>query len=116
MPESILAQRVLLPELKLEHFYRHKLHCFLHVVRESEMEVCPRCATPSKVGYDKRQVRVKDSPLRNTAVTLVITKRRFFCKPCEKPFTEYIPGIKKGAVPVNDIVLMCCGHVRTSLT
>lgn len=95
MPESILAQRVLLPELELQHFYRNRLHCFLHATKRSEMEVCPRCATPSTSGYDKRKVRVKDAPLRNAAVTLVITKRRFYCKTCEKPFTEPVPGIRK---------------------
>lgn len=96
MPESILAQRVLLPELKLEKTYRYKLRCYFHAKKESEMEVCPKCATPSRAGYDKRKVEVKDAPLRNTAVTLVITKRRFYCKPCKKPFTEPVPGIKKG--------------------
>jgi transposase len=30
-------------------------------------------------------------------VFLKIEKRRFWCKNCRKPFTEYIPGIKKGA-------------------
>lgn len=95
MPESILTQRVLLPELELKYFYRNKLHCFLHTEKKSEMEVCPKCATPSRSGYDKRKVKVKDAPLRNTAVTLVITKRRFYCKPCKKPFTEPVSGIRK---------------------
>jgi transposase len=96
MPESILAQRVLLPELELEHFYRHKLRVFLHARKVCDFEVCPNCATPSKSGYDKRTVRVKDAPLRNAAVTLVITKRRFYCKPCKKPFTQPVDGIRKG--------------------
>jgi transposase len=96
MPESILAQRVLLPELELQHFYRHKLRMFLHARKRCEFEVCPKCATPSSSGYDKRTVRVKDAPLRNTAVTLVITKRRLYCKPCRKPFTEPLAGVRKG--------------------
>jgi transposase len=96
MPEAILAQRMLLPELELTKFYRHKLKMFLHVSKRSEMEVCPRCATPSTTGYDKRTIKVKDAPLRNAAVVLVITKRRFFCKPCKGPFTEPIKGIHKG--------------------
>jgi transposase len=29
-------------------------------------------------------------------VYLEIKKRRFWCKPCQKPFTEYIPGVRKG--------------------
>jgi transposase len=61
------------------------------------MEVCPKCATPSSSRYDRRSVVVKDSPIRGQAIYLEIRKRRFFCKPCQKPFTEYIPGIKKGS-------------------
>jgi transposase len=40
---------------------------------------------------------VKDAPVRDQIVFLKIEKRRFWCKNCQKPFTEYIPGIKKGS-------------------
>lgn len=96
MPNRILTENLLLPELKLESFYRHKLRFFLYVRKEETSEVCPKCATLSKTRYDKRVIRIKDEPLRNKAVTLVITKRRFFCKPCKKPFMEPISGIRKG--------------------
>ena len=96
MPSRILAQTLLLPEIVLTNFFRHKLHIFLYAEKKSEMEVCPKCATPSTTGYDSREVRLRDAPLRNRAVTLVLTKRRFFCKPCKKPFTEPIAGVKKG--------------------
>ena len=98
MPTKILSETILLPELELTGYFRHQIHLFLQARKKPrfEMEVCPKCATPSSTGYDKRQVQVKDAPLRNRAVTLRITKRRFFCKPCKKPFTEPIPGIRKG--------------------
>jgi transposase len=41
-------------------------------------------------------VKVKDSPIRGQIIFLEIRKRRFFCKPCQKPFTEPISGIRKG--------------------
>lgn len=98
MPEKILSETILLPELKLTGYFRHQLHLFLAARKKARyaMEVCPKCATPSHTGYDKRLVAVKDAPLRNRAVTLRLTKRRFFCKPCKKPFTEPIAGIRKG--------------------
>jgi transposase len=96
MPEAILAQRVLLPELELVSFFRHRLHVLLRVRKRGDFEICPKCATPSRTGYDKREVRIKDAPLRNAAVTLLITKRRFYCRPCGKPFTEPVGGIRKG--------------------
>ena len=96
MPHRILTQTVLLPELELENFYRQKLHIQLYVNKKPLPEVCPRCATLSTTGYDKRRIRLKDAPLRNRAVTLWLTKRRLFCKPCKKPFTEPISGVRKG--------------------
>lgn len=96
MPYRILSDAILLPELDLQRFYRQQLHIQLWVEKKKQMEVCPRCATPSTTGYDRRRVRLKDAPLRNRAVTLHLTKRRLFCKPCKKPFTEPIGGVRKG--------------------
>lgn len=96
MPVRILTDSLLLPELELERFHWQKLHFFIQVRKKATFEVCPKCATPSRSGYDKRRVRIKDAPLRNRAVTLIITKRRFFCKPCGKPFMEPVRGIRKG--------------------
>src|SRR5690606_2579726 len=66
------------------------------LLKTSEMEVCPKCATPSKTIYDHVYVRIKDTPIRDRRILLAIKKRRFFCKSCKKPFTEPVAGIKKG--------------------
>jgi len=99
MPVESLIRSLVLPELKLvdaEHTPGTTLN-HLKVEKESEFEVCPRCATPSKSVYDRRTCIVKDSPLRDKHVTLHIRKRRFSCKPCRRPFTEPVPGIRKGS-------------------
>jgi transposase len=62
----------------------------------STMEVCPRCATPSTSVYDRRWVRLKDDPLRTRQTILLVRKRRFSCSQCKKPFTEPLPGVRKG--------------------
>lgn len=64
--------------------------------KSSQAEVCPKCASLSRTGYDKRWVTIKDAPIRDKLVLLRIRKRRFFCKPCQKPFTEYVEGILPG--------------------
>ena len=38
---------------------------------------------------------MKDAPVRGQAIILRLKKRRFFCKPCRKPFTEPVQGIGK---------------------
>ena len=92
----MVTENLLLPELKLQSFNWKDLRYYFRAEKELLFEVCPKCATPSNTRYDKRVVRIKDAPLRNKAVTLIITKRRLFCKKCKKPFMEPIQGIQKG--------------------
>jgi transposase len=98
MPETMLLRRLLLPELKFQRSWRKIGTGTLGVEAEkqSEFEVCPRCATPSTSVYDHRTVTVRDSPLRDLAVRLIVRKRRFSCRPCGRPFTEPVPGIIPG--------------------
>lgn len=98
MPSRRVAERLLLPELRLVESQRmgpKGLH--LSTEKQSAFEVCPRCATPSRSVYDRRTVRVKDEPVRGQPVLVEIRKRRLFCRPCKKPFTEPVGGIRKGA-------------------
>jgi transposase len=94
MPEAKLSQFILLPELKMKGYRQNdRLSVYEAEKIKTECEVCPRCATASRSVYDRRTVRVRDEPLRRAQVLLEITKRRYWCKPCKKPFTEPVPGI-----------------------
>ncbi len=93
LPQFKLTDMVLLPELKLLEVSSFGLWICKKV---SSLEVCPRCASPSKSVYDHRWIRVRDLPVRGDRLTLKICKRRFICKPCNKPFTEPVPGILPG--------------------
>lgn len=93
-----LARFLLLPELKfLSSFSLGRWGIGIKAQKNSAVEVCPKCAVASTKIYDSRKVRIKDEPMRNKALVLFIDKRRFYCSRCKKPFTEPIPGIKKGA-------------------
>jgi len=98
MPETMLLRQLLLPELKFQRSW-HKpgtRTLAVEAEKQSKFEVCPRCAQPSTSVYDHRTVVVRDSPMRALAVRLMIRKRRFSCGPCRRPFTEPVPGIRKG--------------------
>jgi len=98
MPETMLLRRLLLPELKFRRSWRKPGTGTLgvEVEKESSHEVCPRCATVSRSVYDRRVVRVRDAPMRDLSVRLYVRKRRFACRPCGRPFTEPVQGIRKG--------------------
>ncbi len=97
MPNERLARFVLLPELKLTATNPDGIgYTAFHAEKTSEMEVCPKCATPSTSIYDSRIVIVKDAPIRGKVVKLYIRKRRFRCRTCKRPFTEPVSGISKG--------------------
>jgi transposase len=97
MPEDILAQHHLLPEMKLLEV-RRRSHSGIDFVvcMTSLLEVCPRCAAPSRSVYDRRWATVRDEPMRRSETRLVIHKRRFWCRACRLPFTEPVSGIIKG--------------------
>ena len=93
-----LARFLLVPELEFLNTFRlGRWGIGIKARKHSELEVCPKCAKASRKIYDRREVRIKDEPIRNKGVVLIIEKRRFFCGHCKKPFTEPIPGISKGA-------------------
>lgn len=98
MPWKRLSHQLLLPELEMIEIPAQTRTWAKYRVKSSAIEaLCPRCPTMSRSIYDHRICTVKDAPIRDQIVFLLIEKRRFWCKPCCKPFTEYIPGIKKGS-------------------
>lgn len=91
-----LSRFVLLPELKLTAWKKSSIaQSMAQAKKTSDFEVCPKCANPSSTVYDHRIVKLKDAPVRGTSIVLSIKKRRFFCKPCKKPFTEPVRGVGK---------------------
>lgn len=98
MPDESLIRALLLPELSLISFRPVPTARVIEVLAEKQpkREYCPRCATGSGVGYDRRSVRLKDENFRGYRVRLVVRKRRLWCQPCGKPFTEPLPGVRKG--------------------
>ena len=95
MPAERLARFVLLPELNLvgQQKLGEATNIYFAEKQKVPCEICPRCATPSSVYYDKRTITIRDEPLRGSHVLLKITKHRYYCKTCRKPFTEPISGI-----------------------
>lgn len=92
-----ISKFVLLPELKfLTRASPHRFRTYYKTEKESEFEVCPKCATPSRSVHDRRWVKIQDQPIRGAGIELRVLKRRFRCPGCKKVFTEPVQGVRKG--------------------
>lgn len=89
-----LADELLPKELKFlsSRAYRNGHLWEVEKVRQ-DFEICPRCATPSKVRAGRAYTTVREAPIRETPLWLRIHKHRYFCQTCRKPFTEPVEGI-----------------------
>lgn len=95
-PMTRLSRFLVLPQLEIKDIRSERGYALLFELRSTTKDaVCRRCPTLCKSVYDHRQVRIKDAPLRNGLVLLVVWKKRYWCPNCKKPFTEILPGIKQ---------------------
>lgn len=94
-PATVIADLLSLPNLKITKCYRNytKRFCQIEATSQSQDAVCMSCGQFTSCTYDHRISKAKDSPVRDFRVTLIIKKKRFYCRPCKKTFTELIPGI-----------------------
>lgn len=115
MPQKLSVPHILsLPELKIMDWKRDRFgRQHVRAIKLSKFEVCPKCATPAHAVYDHRWIHVHDQPLRDKDVWLHILKRRFYCKSCRKPFTEPVPGIRKGKRTTERYAEVLFGPVKT---
>ena len=96
MPPETLTRYLLLPELRLLKIERADYGgVSFFAEKTSAFEVCPRCATLSRSVYDHRWVKLRDDPIRDQTF-IWVKKRRFACRPCGRPFTEPVEGVRKG--------------------
>lgn len=56
---------------------------------------CPECGRPSKKVHQYHRRLIKHSIWQSRLVVLDLTKRRFYCRRCQEPFTEIISGIDR---------------------
>lgn len=93
-PGNLLTQLISLPELEIEHIARMQTRLlFIYARSRSRERACPKCATFSTVAHDHREVRIKDEPIKGFRVELRVRKKRYYCKPCKRPFTELLRGV-----------------------
>jgi transposase len=58
------------------------------IISSTDRAACPRCGRLSPKQHDRRLRRKRDVPLAGRQVSLLLVKRRFWCLPCRRAFTE----------------------------
>jgi transposase len=55
---------------------------------------CPQCGVRSTRRHSEKPVAVRDLPCFGRQAYLIVPRRRFKCRHCEKPFTELLPFVE----------------------
>jgi len=76
-------------------YHRNTLEIKVRSAKNSDR--CPHCFKSSKRVHQIHRRRLLHCVMDKVCVVLLITKRRFWCRTCAKPFTEALPGVKKFA-------------------
>ena len=58
------------------------------IISSADRAACPGCGRVSPKQHDRRLRRKRDVPLAGRQVSLLLVKRRFWCLPCRRSFTE----------------------------
>ena len=69
---------------------------FLKIRSRKSSDLCPLCALPTNKLHAQKVKKKLHSISGKTKVYLLCIVRRFYCKKCRKPFTEYFPPWMNG--------------------
>jgi transposase len=58
------------------------------IISSVDRAACPQCGRVSPKQHDRRLRRKRDVPLAGQQVSLLLVKRRFWCRTCRRSFTE----------------------------
>lgn len=78
--------------------------------------LCPHCACSAKRVHQYKQRKIKHSIWQERKVILNLTQRRFYCRKCNKAFSEYIQGIDNRSTTENYRNILLKQLARNSLS
>lgn len=82
--------------LKVSKVIEYYRQIFIYVYPERKTANCPSCSKRSKCVHDYKKISfIKHLKIGKRQTYLAVSKRRFFCKYCKKPFTEKLPVVDK---------------------
>ncbi len=112
--QPLLTQLLNLPGMDVEddHDRGHKL--ILEVEAHHASADCPRCHQVSQNLHQNHGHRVRDLSIGERPVFLILNRRQFKCRPCEKPFSEAFEFVGKRREYTDRFAQMIVQQVRHS--
>ena len=77
--------------------------------------MCPHCTSSTKKVHSYKFRRIKHSVWQEKTVILLFKQRRFYCRKCNKAFTEYAKGISRKNTTENFRSILLKNMARSSL-
>lgn len=92
----LIEELVNLPQVRVENVVREGQVIFLKLGFKDDEIVCPHCGKKTGELNQIRTVMVRDLPISGQLVYLNIPRRQFYCKHCQKYFTEELDFVESG--------------------
>lgn len=74
--------------IELDNFIEDENNITISVHTKVREQYCPHCGKPTKFVHGYRTQNVKDLPMRLKNVSIILKKRRYICRECNKTFFE----------------------------
>jgi len=86
-----------IPAVRVTGYCKEQDRIDVFVELEKKSATCPGCGVRSARKHSQKPIRVRDLPCFGRRVYLILPRRRFKCRHCDKPFTETLSFKEIGA-------------------
>ena len=85
-----------LPDITIERCIKNDRKTILKVGFLTEYATCPHCQKSTDELHQIRTILIRDLPISGQLIELEIPRRQYYCKNCQKYFTEQLCFVDEG--------------------
>ena len=85
-----------LPDITIERCMKNDKKTILKVGFLTEYATCPHCQKSTNELHQIRPILIRDLPISGQLIELEIPRRQYYCKNCQKYFTEQLCFVGEG--------------------
>ncbi|WP_442928011.1 transposase family protein [Microcoleus sp. A2-D2] len=85
-----------LPDITIEKCIKNDRKTILKVGFLTDHATCPHCQKSTDEVHQIRTILIRDLPISGQLIELEIPRRQYYCKNCQKYFTEQLCFVDEG--------------------